>query len=131
MRSQSPGSWEHMRDYDRSFERLADAVDAGSQMRDGRRWEGPDLRMRCTTTEPVYEWPDGAPYDGGAPAVWQVPGYGTHATADECTESGMSRALCGFGWVEEDRPRLVSRLPDCAECRREVQLGADRPRGPW
>jgi hypothetical protein len=32
MREQKPGSWEHMRDYDLSFERLADAVDAGSQI---------------------------------------------------------------------------------------------------
>ncbi|WP_435191618.1 hypothetical protein [Streptomyces sp. bgisy126] len=32
-----------MDDYDLSFERLADAVDAGSQLRYGKRWTGPDL----------------------------------------------------------------------------------------
>ncbi|MEU1229691.1 hypothetical protein [Streptomyces sp. NPDC005828] len=29
IRTQPPGSWEHMRDYDLSFERLPDAVDLG------------------------------------------------------------------------------------------------------
>ncbi|WP_406486453.1 hypothetical protein [Streptomyces sp. NBC_01563] len=31
--------------------------------------------------------------------------------------------------TKDDRPRRVEELPDCPECRREVQLGADRPRG--
>jgi hypothetical protein len=61
MREQEPGGWDHMKDYDLSFERLADAVDAATKARQGASWEGPDLRMRCTTTEPVYDWPDGAP----------------------------------------------------------------------
>ncbi|MFJ8856757.1 hypothetical protein [Streptomyces sp. NPDC102437] len=55
MSDQKPGAWDHMTDYDLSFERLADAVDAGSQILCGERWQGPDLRMRCTTTEPVYD----------------------------------------------------------------------------
>ncbi|MEV6132024.1 hypothetical protein AB0M05_35435 [Streptomyces violaceusniger] len=41
VREQEPGSWEHMRDYDLSFERLADAVDAATKARQGSRWEGP------------------------------------------------------------------------------------------
>ncbi|WP_234319436.1 hypothetical protein [Streptomyces sp. NRRL S-237] len=60
---------EYMGDYDLSFERLAAAVDAAAEARQGARWEGPDLRMRCTTTDAVYEWPEGAPYDGGAPVT--------------------------------------------------------------
>ncbi|MFF5130974.1 hypothetical protein ACFY41_29130 [Streptomyces syringium] len=122
---QAPGSWEHMSDYDLSFERLADAADAAAQARQGTHWEGPDLRMRCTTTEAVYDWPEGAPYEGGTTATWKVPGHGSHAT--DATED-LTMSLCGFSWAEgEGRP--VSGLPDCRECRREVQLGADRPRG--
>ncbi|WP_233436214.1 hypothetical protein [Streptomyces anulatus] len=122
---QAPGSWEHMSDYDLSFERLADAVDTGAATRQGARWEGPDLRMRCTTTEDVYEWPEGAPYEGGTTVTWNVPGHGSHVT-DPAEDLTMS--LCGFRWAEGEG-RRVSGLPDCRECRREVQLGADRPRG--
>ncbi|MEU7649229.1 hypothetical protein [Streptomyces huasconensis] len=131
MREQKPGSWEHMRDYDLSFERLADAVDANSEIRYGKRWMGPDLRMRCTTTEPVYDWPEGAPYDGEATFTWMVPGYGSHATKGESFQGVTHKALCGFTWAKVDRPRRMEGLPGCPECRREVQLGADRPRGAW
>ncbi|MFF7258236.1 hypothetical protein [Streptomyces microflavus] len=110
-----------MSDYDLPFERLADAA---AQARQGARWEGPDLRMRCTTTEAVYEWPEGAPYEGGMTVTWNVPGHGSHATAP--TED-LTMSLCGFRWVEGEG-RRVSGLPDCRECRWEVQLGADRPR---
>ncbi|MFJ7063279.1 hypothetical protein ACIQVA_37440 [Streptomyces microflavus] len=73
---QASGSWEDMSDYDLSFERLAVAADAAAQARQGARWEGPDLRMRCTTTEDVYAWPEGAPYEGGTTATRNVPGHG-------------------------------------------------------
>lgn len=126
VRDQEPGSWEHMRDYDLSFERLADAVDAAAQAQQGDRWKGPDLRMRCTTTDPVYDWPDRAPYDGETTATWNIPGYGSHA-ADDAEDR---KALCGFWWAEGEG-RRVSGLPDCRECRREVQLGPERPRGNW
>ncbi|MEV5273423.1 hypothetical protein [Streptomyces werraensis] len=96
MREQKPGSWGHMRDYDLSFERLADAVDASSQIRYGKRWTGPDLRMRCTTTEPVYDWPEGAPYDGEATFTWMVPGYGSHASEDDQVDLYSNTALCGW-----------------------------------
>ncbi|RSS47085.1 hypothetical protein [Streptomyces sp. WAC08241] len=43
LRDQPPGKWRHMDDYDLSFEHLADTVDAGSQLRWGKRWTGPDL----------------------------------------------------------------------------------------
>lgn len=128
VREQEPGSWDHMDDYDLSFERLADAVDAGAKARRGTRWEGPDLRLRCTTTEDVYGWPEGAPYDGGTTVTWNVPGYGSHATDDDFTD--LLTSLCGFRWSAEEG-RRVKGLPDCRECLREVQLGADRPRGRW
>jgi hypothetical protein len=128
VRKQEPGSWDHMRDYDLSFERLADAVDAAAQARQGAKWEGPDLRMRCTTTEAVYDWPEGAPYGGGTAVTWNVPGYGSHATSGHPRR--RTKALCGFSWAEEEG-RIVSGLPDCRECLREVQLGAERPRGNW
>ncbi|MFD7609019.1 hypothetical protein ACFWAN_53450 [Streptomyces mirabilis] len=83
-----------------SFERLADAVDTAAQARQGSRWEGPDLRLRCTTTEPIYDWPDGAPYDGGTTVTWNVPGYGSHATADD--SRGVPKSLCGFTWSTEE-----------------------------
>ncbi|GAA3372628.1 hypothetical protein GCM10017744_104910 [Streptomyces antimycoticus] len=100
VRKQEPGSWDHMRDYDLSFERLADAA---AKARQGPRWEGPDLRMRCTTTEPVYDWPDGAPYDGGTPVTWNVPGHGSHATADDSRR--LPTSLCGFTWSKEEGRR--------------------------
>lgn len=117
-----------MRDYDLSFERLADAVDAATKTEQGARWQGPDLRMRCTTTEPVYDWPNGAPYNGGTTVTWNVPGYGSHASSDD--SEGLCTSLCGFHWAEEEGQR-VSTSPDCPECRREVQLGAERPPGAW
>ncbi|MFF8646386.1 hypothetical protein [Streptomyces sp. NPDC015345] len=94
-------------DYDLSFERLADAVDASSEIRYGKRWTGPGLRMRCTTTEPVYDWPQGAPYDGEATFTWMVPGYGSHATKGESFRGVTHKALCGFTWAKVDRPRRM------------------------
>ncbi|KIE24779.1 hypothetical protein LK08_22720 [Streptomyces sp. MUSC 125] len=118
-----------MQDYDLSFERLADAVDAATAARRGARWEGPDLRMRCTTPEAAYIWPKGAPYDGGTPVVWNVLGYGSHATSSD-PRRPRPKALCGFSWSTQEG-RVVDGLPDCRECLREVQLGAERSRGRW
>lgn len=61
----------HQAAADRGSERLADAA---AHARQGARWEGPGLRMRCTTTETVYEWPEGAPYEGGTTVT--PDGYG-------------------------------------------------------
>lgn len=83
--------------------------------------------MRCTTTEPAYTWPGGAPYDGESTLTWMVPGYGSHATKDESFRGVTHNALCGFRWAKGGRPRRVEGLP---ECRREVQLDVDRPAAP-
>ncbi|MFJ3728564.1 hypothetical protein ACIPYQ_39180 [Streptomyces sp. NPDC090045] len=128
MREQRPGRWKHMDDFDLSFERLADAVDAAGEARQGKRWTGPDLRMRCTTTEAAYTWPDGAPYDGGTPVTWKVPGYPSHAVAEGSRR--RDRSLCGFSWAQWEG-RAMEGLPECLECLREVQLGAERSRGRW
>ncbi|MFJ6725422.1 MULTISPECIES: hypothetical protein [unclassified Streptomyces] len=118
-----------MRDYDLSFERLADGVDAAAEARLGASWEGPDLRMRCTTPEAVCTWPEVAPYDGGRPVVRNVRGYGVHATASD-PRRPLPRALCGFSCSTE-KGRVVEGMPDCRECLREIQLGADRSWGRW
>ncbi|MEV7278635.1 hypothetical protein [Streptomyces sp. NPDC093111] len=112
-----------------SFERLADVVDAASRIRYGKHWTGPDPRLRCDTTAPVYEWPDTAPYNGGPTYTWDIRGYGSHASEDDQVQPhDLTTALCGFRWAEGDKPRRISGLPDCTECRREVQLGGERPR---
>lgn len=98
------------------------------QARQGKRWSGRDLRMRCTTTEAAYTWPNGAPYDGGTPVTWKVPGYDSHAVAGGSRR--RARSLCGFSWAAEEG-RAVEDLSECRECLREVQLGAWRPRGNW
>ncbi|MGW5781315.1 hypothetical protein [Streptomyces sp. NPDC003863] len=40
------------------------------------------------------------------------------------------RAQPPGSWAEEE-DRIVSGLPDCRAWRREVRLGAERPRGSW
>ncbi|OIV38731.1 hypothetical protein BIV57_04365 [Mangrovactinospora gilvigrisea] len=128
-RHQRAGEWEHMHDYDASFEKLADAVDAAHRaLAHGQRggWMGPDLRMRCTTTDAVYTWPECAPYDKRATIAWNVTGCGSHAADPD----DGPRALCGFRWTEQEG-RIIDGLPDCGECRREVQLGAVRDPGTW
>lgn len=68
------------------------------------------------------------PYEGGTPVTWNVPGHGSHAADD----GGRRRpkALCSFTWAKGEG-RVVPGLPDNRECLREVQLGAERPRGRW
>ncbi|MER7195652.1 hypothetical protein [Streptomyces flaveolus] len=125
VRTGEPDSWDHRRDYDLSFERQADAVDAAAEARRGSHWEGPDLRMRCTTTDPVYKWPHGVPYEGGTPVTWNAP---DHGSTPQTSGRRRPKALCGFTWAKGEG-RVVPALPDCRECLREVQLGAERPRG--
>lgn len=114
--------WLHMRDYDHSFEYLADAVDSG--MRPG---EEPDLRLRCKRTGP-YEWPDLPPYREGKGAGAQpariTGGYGTHYVV----QSGATgRALCGLNFTREE-VRKATGTPECRVCVRELHLMAAIPR---
>ncbi|MBB6439539.1 hypothetical protein [Streptomyces candidus] len=66
---------------------------------------------------------------GEAVFTWNVPRYGSHASEDDHVQHYSNPALCGFSWAKGDRPRWVEGPPDCPECRREVQLGAERLRG--
>lgn len=115
---QRPESWSHMHDYDVSFERLADVVDAADRVFYGTRWQGPDYRMRCSLS-PVYEWPEGAPYDGSKVTTMRVAGHGSHYVADPTDE--LPKALCGFWWASEEGTPTTGE-PSCPECRREPGL---------
>ncbi|WP_327170206.1 hypothetical protein OG471_01150 [Streptomyces sp. NBC_01336] len=110
MRKQEPASWRHMEDYDLSFERLADAVDAATEARRGTRWEGPDLRMRCTTGEAVYEWPEGAGRDYGhvERAGPRLPRYGPRRGPDHVA---VRLQMGGRGGPARERPAGLPRVP--------------------
>ena len=112
--------WRHMRDYDFSFERLADAVDS-------RPGDEPDMRLRCKRTR-AYEWPDLPPYQGQAGAGTHpariTGGYGTHYVVNF---GQTGRALCGLNFTREE-VREVTGTPECAVCVRELDLMATIPR---
>ncbi|MEU9019169.1 hypothetical protein [Actinomadura sp. NPDC048394] len=115
---QAPRTWSHMLDYDISFERLADAVDAANQTLSGPEWRGPDYRMRCSLAA-AYVWPEDAPYDAGRVTAVRVVGYGSHYVADLLGPE--LRALCGLGYAAEEG-KTITGEPTCPECRRELAL---------
>lgn len=114
---QAPRTWSHMLDYDISFERLADAVDAANQTFSGPEWRGPDYRMRCSLAV-AYVWPEDAPYDAVQLTAVRVAGYGSHYVADP---TDPCRGLCGFGWAPEEASTTTGE-PTCPECCRELVL---------
>lgn len=109
--------WHHMADWDKSFERLADAVDYGGSR--SFNWSR-DLRMRCDLSE-TYQWPEGAPYDGGPVEAVTVKGYGSHYVP----RSGRQhpRALCGLMFAPEEGKRNTT-APTCPVCVREREFAA-------
>lgn len=117
-------SWSHMYDYDVSFERLADAVDASNHRFYRHDWSGPDYRMRCDRSA-AYRWPKGAPYDGGEVTTVRVKDgavgtdRGSHYVPAPMGE--WPRALCGLSFVPEEA-KPVAGEPTCPECRRELVL---------
>lgn len=117
-------AWTHMEDYDVSFERLADAVDATNQVFFGRRWSGPDYRMRCDLSD-AYQWPKGAPYDGGEVTTVRVQDEDLRADCGShyvpAPMGRWPRALCGFGFAPQEAKPAAGE-PDCPECRRELVL---------
>lgn len=120
--AEPPGSWSHMRDYDVSFERLADAVDSGA---DGP----PDNRMRCDRSA-VYAWPDHPPYRA---VRLRAPRYGSHYAHRERGATDIGAALCGFWFAwSGDGAKVIDGEPSCRECVRENRRltemagGADR-----
>jgi hypothetical protein len=126
------GRWRHMDDYDTSFERLADAVDhaRAHAVAPYLRYDQPDYRMRCKRV-PAYDWPDHPPYDGQAIEAVKVregsltgaspPGTSHYAYWDG---RGGGHALCGFRFVSDDGPELITGEPTCRECVREKALAA-------
>lgn len=117
--------WGHMVDYDQSFERLADAVDAGSRL--GAKYPGsdePDLRTRCKD-HPVYSWPASPETYGGPVKVeaFRVSGgYGVHyMTMGDGTPGSFPTALCGF-WCTPEEARRTKAAPDCSVCVREAEI---------
>ncbi|HUK69048.1 MAG TPA: hypothetical protein VLW50_09915 [Streptosporangiaceae bacterium] len=112
--------WFHMADFDRSFERLADAVDHRYKMA-GLPY-APDYRMRCNRTA-GYAWPAGAPYDGGPAKVVRLrqavrPGERSHYTGRPW------RTLCGLQYGDRDTVKPDRTEPDCRECLRENAIAA-------
>lgn len=107
-RATEGGRWRHMHDYDKDFERLADAVDVARQGR-GK----PDPRLRCKRT-PVYEWPERGTE---IQAVRIAGGYGTHYVA---VGGKRKQALCGL-WFTSGEARRVAGSPECAVCLREAE----------
>jgi hypothetical protein len=107
--------WSHMRDYDVSFERLADILDAHGK---------PDPRLRCGHQSAV-EWPKGK-----ADATW----YNIRDASDAAPArhrhfatprrgGGFYDAFCGFWFVDDDIVRKpTAPYPDCPVCLREQRL---------
>lgn len=121
--AREPGTWQHAVDYDRSFERLADAIDA----RYAAMGQEPDPRTRCNHENLVYAWPDNS-----LPFAWVSIRNGS---ADGQTSGRLRhlvphgdparewKALCGFRFVAEDVARRPSSpYPDCGVCLRERRL---------
>lgn len=117
------GSWQHAVDYDNSFERLADLVDAHLVAAGCE----PDPRTRCNHDNPVYTWPE----DSG-PVAWVSVTAGSidgwtgprlQHLAREADARGQWKALCGFTFHEDDiatDPRPGYRR--CGVCKREQRL---------
>lgn len=119
---EEPGSWDHMRDYDLSFERLADAVDAADQALRGSGWKDPDLRLRCTTTEAVYDWPDGAPLRGRDDGHVERSRLRLPCRRCHCgpAEVAVRLQLGGRRGPHRERPAEVPRMPARGPARRRT-----------
>jgi hypothetical protein len=126
----TPGrGWAHMRDYDVSFERLADAIDeANAQL---GRSQSPDDRMRCSRG-PAYTWPDHGPYNGEDVQTVTVqdesPDRGPRAATSHYAirdGHGFWTALCRLQFT--DAVSGAGREPACRECSREKRLAVLGP----
>jgi hypothetical protein len=119
-RNGGTGRWSHMADYDKSFERLADAVEHARSVAPYSDYRGPDYRMRCKRTR-TYEWPDQPPYDGRPADAVRIKGQGSHYAIWQ--RDGFGRTLCGSRFVREEA-KPVTGESDCRECVREHALAA-------
>lgn len=117
--------WSHMVDYDQSFERLADAVEA-----DRRK---PDPRTRCNHTSSCYLWPqvrEVQPVNVRSASLAGTPGRLQHLAYRAGERDGrLYHALCGFGFAQEDTVKKpTTPYPLCPVCDRESKLRV--PPGP-
>jgi hypothetical protein len=115
------GGWHHAVDYDRSFERLADIVDAHLVA----AGDEPDPRTRCQQDNPVYRWPDSpqsvtwTDVESGAIIGDAGPRLRHLAAADG---RGRFTTLCGFTFVDEDIAEPGVSYRRCGVCVREQRL---------
>src|SRR5215475_5818764 len=118
-------TWAHGRDFDRSFERLADVIDdwlaAGG--------DEPDSRTRCKPGHPAYEWRDKA-----GSLTWVAVREGG-VTGDPgprlrhlVRESRRNETLCAFHFADEDITQAGGPYRPCRECEREQRLDTARAR---
>ena len=109
------GYWHHAVDYDKSFERLADIIDA----RLIAAGLGPDSRTRCQHDNPVYGWPDGP-----VAVTWvniRSPRLRHLAGGEDRLQ--RFKALCGLTFVDEDMvDRPSAPYQRCDVCLREQRL---------
>jgi hypothetical protein len=122
MREQPPGKWKHVDDYDLSFERPADAVDASSQIRYDKRWTG--LAARRWEPSP------------GTSCLPAVGGTGQRMTASGCSRRGATpewtpagdarRTLTSFRGSGGRAARVCGIV---VSTRRRDAFGRDRPTG--
>jgi hypothetical protein len=123
----SQDRWIHMRDYDTSFERLADVLDAHGK---------PDPRRRCGH-QPSITWPRerrNATWYNIRDSSYEAPARHRHLAAER-PDGGFYDAYCGFWFVTDDIVRKPSQpYPDCPVCLREQRLRREHweqaPAGP-
>lgn len=110
----SAQDWSRMHDYDISFERLADVLDAHGR---------PDPRLRCGHQSAV-EWPEHAPdadWYNIRDASDNAPARHRHLAA--ARGGGFYDAFCGFWFAADDIVRSPGTpYPDCPVCLREQRL---------
>jgi hypothetical protein len=120
-RDNRPNSWRHADDYDRSFENLADIVDAWN----AEMGHEPDPRIRCNHSNPVYTWPGEITgewvniRDTGAPHPQRK---GRHIAISDL-RGGVCLTLCQLLYAPEDLvKRPVKPYETCQECARELSM---------
>ena len=113
-----PDGWAHAADWDWSFERLSDILDA-QRIASGHQ---ADPRTRCQHTS-AYTWP---PVNGPAQWICIRASKGSaerHLVIEDARRHPLGRAVCGFRFADEDivkRPRAAYR--PCGLCEREQRL---------
>ena len=114
-------NWYHDSDYDASFERLADIVNA-ARIASGRET---DPRIRCNHKDAAYVWPQA--YKGQWINIRDTGGAAPQRTGRHIghllSRRGADNALCGYLYSSEDIIRKPARpYEKCLHCIRESEL---------